>query len=112
MDSYDNVTANTITNNWMRYPDDCIIQWNDEWGNVEEFHNILNNLHHSIKFTMETIQDSISVLDIVIFKTGNVNKCYNFTSKQLVFNTCKFNPDTHDIHKPFSHTTLLDGYVP
>ena len=25
MDSYDNVTANTIKNNWMKYLDDCII---------------------------------------------------------------------------------------
>ena len=74
MDSYDNVTVNTITSNWMRYRDDCIIKWNDEWGNIEEFHNLLNSLHPSIKVTMETSQHSLSFLDIKIFKTGNINK--------------------------------------
>ena len=49
MDSYDNVTPNTITKNWMRYLDDSSYN-----GNVEEFHNLLNSLHPAAKFTMET----------------------------------------------------------
>ena len=53
-------------NTWWRYLDDCFILWENEWGNVEEFFSILQNLHPDIKFTMEQNHKEIPFLDILI----------------------------------------------
>ena len=41
-------------------------------GGVSEFHDLLNNLHPSIKFTMEQNYDGLAFLDIFIKRKGSV----------------------------------------
>ena len=46
------------------------ILWNPEHGNIEEFQTILQTLHGKIKFTIETSQEELPFLDILIYKEG------------------------------------------
>ena len=41
-----------FTKSWKRYLDDCFIFWKCPWGDIKELHNLLQNLHPKIKFTM------------------------------------------------------------
>ena len=41
-----------ISSKFKRYLDDCFLVWNDTWGDVSKFYDLLNNLQPSIKFTM------------------------------------------------------------
>ena len=45
---------NKFQSEWMRYLGDCFIYWDTKMGPITELHNILNNLHERIKFTVET----------------------------------------------------------
>ena len=38
---------------WKGYLDNCFIFWKCPWGDINELHNLLQNLHHKIKFTLE-----------------------------------------------------------
>ena len=48
----------------MRYLDDCFIYWDTRIGPITELHSILNSLHDSIKFTVETNYEKMNFLDI------------------------------------------------
>ena len=50
----------------MRYLDDCFINWDTRLGPVTQLHNILNELHHNIKFTIETNDQRMNFLDIAM----------------------------------------------
>ena len=71
---YDKGIAEAIQRNWMRYLDDCIIQWLAEWGDIKDFHRHLNNLHPSINFTIEQRDSCLPFLDISIFRNGSIKK--------------------------------------
>ncbi len=55
---------NKFQSEWMRYLDDCFIYWDTSMGPITDLHEILNSLHSSIKFTVETNYEKLSVLDI------------------------------------------------
>jgi hypothetical protein len=55
---------------WKRYLDDCFIFWSKTDEELNELHNMLNNLHPSIKFTMEKSTAELPFLDILIIKQG------------------------------------------
>ena len=38
---------------WKRYFDDCFIFWNCTWGKINNLHNLFQNLHPKINFTMK-----------------------------------------------------------
>ena len=59
-----------FTKSWKRYLDDCFIFWKCPWGNVNELHNLLQNPHPKIKFTMKHSSKELPFLDILI---KNVN---------------------------------------
>ena len=59
-----------IINNWKRYLDDCVIFWSRSKDDLKKFHELLNTLHPSIKFTMETSDTELPFLDILIKKSG------------------------------------------
>ena len=63
--------ANYVKENWKRYIDDGFIIWDNQIGNIETFHNYLNNLHHSITFTKVVSQKQIAFLDILIINNNN-----------------------------------------
>ena len=54
---------------YRRYLDDGIIFWDVRLGNFDEVFNIINNMHPSLKFTMERSMTSIKYLDVVLYKT-------------------------------------------
>ena len=55
-----------IKNQWKRYLDDCLIFWTKSHEELETFHNILNSLNPSIKFTIDSSTSKLSFLDILI----------------------------------------------
>jgi hypothetical protein len=56
---------------WYRYVDDTFAIWPHGADKLDEFLNHLNNIHPSIKFTMETEEDGkLPFLDILIYKTS------------------------------------------
>ena len=55
---------NKFQSEWMRYLDDCFIYWDTKMGPITELHNILNDLHERIKFTVETNYEKMNFLDI------------------------------------------------
>ena len=46
-----------IEENFKRYLDDCFLIFTKTEEQLQKFHNLLNNLHPSIKFTIERKQD-------------------------------------------------------
>ena len=61
-----------IKENWKRYLDDCFIFWTKTEDDLRRFHSIINNIHESIKFTMETSENELPFLDIRIIKRENI----------------------------------------
>lgn len=55
---------------WKRYLDDCIIFWSRSEKDLYKFKDLINSLHPSIKFTMETSDTQLPFLDILILKSG------------------------------------------
>ncbi|XP_071152298.1 uncharacterized protein [Mytilus edulis] len=55
---------------WKRYLDDCIIFWSRSEKDLYKFKDLINSLHPSIKFTMETSDTQLPFLDFLILKSG------------------------------------------
>ena len=51
-------------NEWLRYLDDCFIYWDTTLCHEDQLHEILNDLHPSIKFTMESSPNKMNFLDV------------------------------------------------
>ena len=67
---YGNDIKEKITISWKRYLNACFIFWKYPWEDINELHNLLQNLHPKIKFTMEHCSKELPFLDILI---KNVN---------------------------------------
>lgn len=67
------VATEDIEHSFKRYLDDCWIIWNARFGDLNEFHNILNQLDPNVKFTIESSAQEISFLDILL-KRSEDNK--------------------------------------
>ena len=63
---YNNNIKTEFIRSWKRYLDDCFIFWKCPWGDINELHNLLQNLHPKIKFTMEHSLKELSFLNILI----------------------------------------------
>ena len=63
--------TNYIKDNWRRYLDDCFIFWTKSEEELQKFHNTINNIHESIKFTIESSTTELPFLDILIIKKGD-----------------------------------------
>ncbi|XP_062587971.1 uncharacterized protein LOC134249655 [Saccostrea cucullata] len=90
---FGNPFAQYIRFNWKRYLDDCFIFWTRSTEDLQEYHTILNNLHPSIKFTLEKSRLELPFLDILIIKEGRkiiTDLYYKKTDSHqyLVFNSC------------------------
>ena len=59
---------------WKRFFDECYIFWKCPRGNINDLHNLLQNLRPKIKFTKEHSFKELPFLDILI-KTEN---CPNY----------------------------------
>ena len=63
---------NYYINNFHRYLDDCFILWPKSFPSFQNFLEILNKAHPSIKYTSEISENSIAFLDVLItITTGN-----------------------------------------
>jgi peptide-methionine (R)-S-oxide reductase len=56
-------TYHTQPKIWLRYIDDIFMIWDHDKAELEAFLNHLNQCHHSIKFTSEISEETISFLD-------------------------------------------------
>ena len=63
---YGNDIKEEFVKSWKRYLDDCFIFWEWPWGDINELHNLLQNLHPKIEFTMEHSSKELPFLDILI----------------------------------------------
>ena len=61
-----------INKEFKRYLDDCFLVWNDIWGDVSEFHDLLNNLPQASNITMEQNFVGLAFLDIFIKRKGSL----------------------------------------
>ena len=62
--------AEYVKGNWKCFLDDCLIIWVNSEEEPTEFHEIINNLHSDIKFTIEKSEKQLPFLDILLVKTG------------------------------------------
>ena len=63
-DSYGTTARNKCTKNWKQDLDDCFIMWDERIDKIENFLQILQNLHKNIQFTIEVSKNSINFRDI------------------------------------------------
>ena len=54
-----------ISQNWKRFLDDCFIPWTKSVKDLESLHNILNNLHTDIRFTLQYSNTEQAFLDVL-----------------------------------------------
>ena len=57
-----------FTKSLKRYLDDYFIFWKCPWGDINELHDLLQNLHPKIELTMEHILKELLFFDILIKK--------------------------------------------
>ena len=69
--NFDQEFSEYIKYQWKRYLDDCFIIWNKSENDLLSFHNILNSIHQSIKFTIESNNHELPFLDILVIKTDS-----------------------------------------
>lgn len=60
-----------IKEQWKRFLDDCFIIWTKNRDELNLFQNLLNNINPSIQFTMETDNNQLPFLDILVTKADN-----------------------------------------
>ena len=58
---------------WLRYIDDIFMIWDDDIQGLEKFIDHINTCHHSIKFTHEISEKSVSFLDVKVTIDENNN---------------------------------------
>ena len=56
---------------WFRYLDDNFYIWTQVSQNLNKFFKYINNLHPTIKFTMDYSTKGINFLDVTVTKVGN-----------------------------------------
>ena len=54
---------------YRRYLDDGFVFWDRRLCDFDEVFQILNNIHSSLKFTMERSEESLKYLDVIVYKT-------------------------------------------
>ena len=57
-----------IKDNWMRYLDDCYINWTFREQRLKVFNELLNSLNTNIRFTVEYSEEQIAFLWVHIKK--------------------------------------------
>ena len=92
-EKYGNDTYQYVINNWKRFIDDGFIIWKKSFGEVSGFIKILNSLEKNIKFTYESSDQSVSFLNLSIYKKNGkilTDIFYKDTDSHdyLPFNSC------------------------
>ena len=100
--------------NWRRFLDDGFIVWKKSFGEVNGFISILNSLDDNIKFTFESSEQSISFLNLFIYKDEGKIKTdvfYKDTDSHdyLPFNSC--HPRHTKKNIPFTLSRMICSIV-
>ena len=72
LSKYEKSHAEVINEEFQRSLGDYFLVLNDAWGDLSEFHDLLSNLHPSIRFTMEQNYTGLAFLDIFIKRKGSL----------------------------------------
>ena len=85
--------AEYVKGNWKRFLDDCFIIWVNSEEELTEFHEIINNSHSDINFTIEKSEKQLPFLDILLVKTDTQLKTDTYfkvtdTKQYLNFYSC------------------------
>ena len=75
--------------NFKRYLDDCFLIFTKTEEQLQKFHNLLNNLHPSIKFTKEKSKTPLPFL-IFSLLTKTENFTHTFTTNLQILNNTSF----------------------
>ena len=90
---------------WLRYLDDIFCIWTEGLENLKEFFGFLNNVHPSIKFTMEYSQKQINFSDVLISKNDN--------ESSLVTSLFTKSTDSHQyLHDTSCHRSIYKKLIP
>ncbi|OOY72080.1 GIY-YIG nuclease family protein [Solemya velum gill symbiont] len=92
-DEFDDDFKQYILEQWKRFLDDCFIFWKKSKEDLHLFHSILNSLHESIQFTMDTNDKELPFLDILVKLSGtkittDIYYKNTDTHQYLNFNSC------------------------
>ena len=103
-----------VIKNWKRFLDDGFIVWRKSFGEVSGFINILNSLDENIKFTYESSEQSVSFLNLFIYKDEGKIKTdvfYKDTDSHdyLPFNSC--HPRHTKKNIPFTLSRMICSIV-
>ena len=66
IDTFDSEFANHFIKCWKRFLDDCFVPWPKSDHDLKTLHNILNNLHQDINFTLNYSNKEIPFLDVLV----------------------------------------------
>ena len=84
---YNNDTKTKCITSWKGYLDDYFIFWKCPWGSIDDLHNLHQNLHPKIKFTMK---HSFKEIPLSLLKTKIAELSLIFTTNpQIPNNTPK-----------------------
>ena len=89
---------------WLRYLDDIFCVWTEGEQKLKEFFEFLNNIHPTIKFTMDYSLRKIDFLDVTVTKSDNGKLETNLYSKPT---------DTHQfLHATSCHQAACKNGIP
>ena len=63
---FGNDLGDYFSQNWKRFLNDCFIPWTKSVKDLESLHNILNNLHTDIRFTLQYSNTEQAFLDVLV----------------------------------------------
>ena len=111
---YGDIICQYVIKNWKRFLDDGFIIWKKSFGEVGGFIEILNNLDKNIKFTYESSEQSVSFLNLSIYKQdGKIQTdiFYKDTDSHdyLPFNSC--HPRHTKKNIPFTLSRMICSIV-
>ncbi|XP_048246899.1 uncharacterized protein LOC125377449, partial [Haliotis rufescens] len=92
-DSMSESIAKHVRETWKRFLDDCFLVWLSTRENLDIFLDIINKLHPSISFTMESSESKIPFLDVLVVKEDTKLKTDIYykptdTHQYLQFGSC------------------------
>ena len=92
-ETFGKIEAEEFINIFKRFLNDCFLFWKRSIEDLHKFHNIINNLHEKIQFTMEKHESKIPFLDVLVYMEGRKLHTVIFykktdTHQYLNFNSC------------------------
>ena len=94
-----------IEENFKRFLDDCFILFTKSDNELEKLYQYLNNLHPSLKFTMDSNTNQLPFLDTMVINNGGKIQTDRTTNQQTRNNTYYTHPVTRNTLEIVSHIT-------